>query len=90
MDYTKIEARILASMSLTDRTLITEATRLIEGANTLKERNEAKSTLYGLLYGNPKKLKDAITIPVNYGTEWNYAADYRKHGGYDGWGTNSE
>lgn len=47
----------------THQTLMNEARRRIETASTKEERDSAKRDWYALLYGNPQRLKDAITLP---------------------------
>jgi hypothetical protein len=87
MDYAKIEARILASMGATQRTLFEAAREHVSSAKTPEERSAAKREMYAYLYGTPGPLKNSMTVPVT--KEWNYAEDYRRHGGYDGWGSNA-
>ena len=51
-------------MGKTYQTLTDEARKAIEAAPTKEARNKAKQDWYALLYGNPQRIKDAITLPV--------------------------
>lgn len=63
-DFAKVEARVLASLPLTQKTLLSEAQRQINGAKTKEERTEAKRRMYLFLYGNPEPLKQSMTLEV--------------------------
>ena len=63
-DFAKVEARVMASLPLTQKTLLSGAQRQINGAQTPEERNAAKRRMYMFIYGNPEPLKQSMTLEV--------------------------
>ena len=60
---------------------VEQALREIREATSPAEREALKVRYHAVLHGSPPKVQ---------GREWNYAADYSRHGGYDGWDTNAD
>jgi len=80
-DFSKLELRVLAHGN--QPSLREQAMAEIRGACSPAERAALKIKWHPILYGTGRSTgRSTLQTP-----EWNYSADYRRHGGYDGWGT---